>query len=90
MFLGKVHACENHNGAKEKPRGNLFVEQPPSKENGGDGIEVYPVSSYYSAKLMNNPTPDKETYHGGYDTEEEQIPQYLTAEENFEGGEAWV
>ena len=52
----------------------MLVKQPPGEEDGDDGIEIDPVGSHNSTQLMNDPIPNEEADHGGYDAQEKQVP----------------
>ena len=46
--VGEVHASEDKDGADEEVDGNLLMEQPPSKKNGGDRIKIDIICGYDS------------------------------------------
>ena len=71
--VGEVHSKEDESRAEEKPNGDLLVEQPPGKEDGGDGIEVNPVRSDDRTKFADDPVPGKVTKHRSDDSQEEKI-----------------
>ena len=48
MSTRKVHAEEDEDCADKEVDGNLFVEQPPCKENGGNRIKVDIICGYDS------------------------------------------
>ena len=74
MFsVGEIHTCEDEDGAKKEPGGNLLVEEPPGEEDGGDGIEVDPVSSDDGTQFTDDPVPDEVAEHRGDNAEEEKI-----------------
>ena len=73
FLIGEVHAEEDEGRAEKEPNGDLLVEQPPSKENGGDGIEVNPVCGDDRTELADDPVPDEVTKHRGDDSQEEKI-----------------
>ena len=43
IFIAEIHAQKDEDGAKEEPRCDLLVEQPPCEDDGGDGVEIDPV-----------------------------------------------
>ena len=49
------------------------MEEPPSKEDGGDGIEVDPVSGYDGSEFADDPVPEEVAEHGGDNAEEQQV-----------------
>ena len=51
------------------------MEQPPGKEDGGDGVEVDPVGGDDGTELANDPVPEEEAEHGGDNAQEEQIEE---------------
>ena len=71
--VGEVHTEENQGRAEEEPDGDLLVEQPPGKEDSGDGIEVNPVRSDDRTEFADDPVPGKVTKHRGDDSQEEKI-----------------
>ena len=71
--VGEVHSKEDESGAEEEPDGDLLVEQPPGKEDSGDGIEVNPVCGDDRTELPDDPVPDEVTKHRGDDSQEEKI-----------------
>jgi len=73
LLIGEVHAEEDKGGAEEEPEGDLLVEQPPGKEDGGDGIEVDPVRGNHRPELSDDPVPCEVAEHRGNDTEEEEV-----------------
>ena len=46
--VGEVHAGEDKDGADEEVDGNLLMEQPPSKKDGGDRIKIGIICGYDS------------------------------------------
>ena len=72
-FVCEVHAKEDEGRAKEKPNGNLFMEQPPCKDNRGDGIEIDPVGGNDCSEFADDPVPEEIAEHRGNDTQEEEI-----------------
>ena len=86
--IGEVHAEEDEGRAEEEPNGDLLVEQPPGKEDGGDGIEVNPVGGDDGTQLTDDPVPDEETDHGGHNTQEQQVPKHLRAQDDLQGRKA--
>ena len=85
----EVHAGEDEDGAEKEPRGDLFVEQPPGTDDGGDGVEIHPVGGDDSSQLADDPVPEQVTDHRGNDTQEQDIPDDGLAEDNIERGETW-
>ena len=71
--VGEVHTEEDKGRAEEEPNGDLLVEQPPGKEDSGDGIEVNPVCGDDRTELADDPVPDEVTKHRGDDSQEEKI-----------------
>ena len=71
--VGEIHANKNQGRAKEEPDGNLFAEQPPGKNDRGDGMEIDPVRSKDRADFADDPVPSEITEHRGDDTKEEKI-----------------
>ena len=71
--VGEIHANKNQGRAKEEPDGNLFAEQPPGKNDRGDGIEIDPVGGDDRAEFADDPVPNEITEHRGDDTKEEKI-----------------
>ena len=61
--IGEIHACKDEDGAEEEPDGNLLVEEPPSEEDGGDGVEIDPVGSNDGAEFADDPVPDEVAEH---------------------------
>ena len=64
------------------------MQQPPGKDDGGNGIEIDPVGGYDSTQLMDDPIPDKETNHRSYNAQEQQVPEHFTTENDFHRREA--
>ena len=88
FLVGKYHTNNDEQAAEQKPKGDLLVQQPPGKDNGSDGIEIDPVGGYDSTQLMDDPTPDKETNHRSDNTQEQQVPEHFTTENDFHRREA--
>ena len=87
VMVAHVHTDEDEGGTHEEPDGDLFTEQPPGKENGGDGVEIDPVGGDDDAEMLDDKVPGEVADHGGYDAEEHQVPENGGAEEDIEGRE---
>ena len=72
--IRKIHASKDQDGSKQEPDGNLFMKKPPGKQDGGDWIEIHPVSSHNSPQPTDHPVPCHITDHRGHDPQEEQVP----------------
>lgn len=90
MFLSKEHAGDDEEAAEEEPEGDVLGEQPPGKDDGGDGVEIDPVGGGNGTKLADDPVPKEEAQHGGYHAEEQQVPQHIRTQDDLKGGEAWI
>ena len=73
--MRKIHSRKDEDGAKQEPDGNLFVKQPPSKQDGGDGIEIHPVGGNHCPQLTDHPVPYQVTEQGGDHSQEEQVEE---------------
>ncbi len=73
LLISEVHAYEDKEGAEEEPDGDLFVEQPPGKEDGGDGVEIDPVGGKDSSQFADDPVPEDVADHGGYNAQEQEV-----------------
>ena len=80
-FFGEEHACEDEGGAEKEPDGDLFVEEPPGEENGGDGVEIHPVGGDDGTEFADDPIPGDITDHRGNDTQKQQIQENGKIEE---------
>ena len=87
IAVAHIHTGENEGRTHEEPDGDLLAEQPPGKENGGDGVEIHPVGGNDDAELLDDEIPGKVADHGGNDAEKHQVPEYRCAEEHIEGWE---
>ena len=83
----KVHAGKDEDGAEEEPGGDLLVEQPPGKDDGGDGVEIDPVGGDDGSQLADDPVPEQETDHRGNDAQKQDVPDDGLAENDVERGE---
>ena len=73
--IRKIHSRKDQDGAKQEPDGNLFVKQPPSKQDGGDGIEIHPVSGNHCPQLTDYPVPGQETEQRSNNSQEEEVEE---------------
>ena len=51
-LISQVHTYEDKDGADNEVNGDLLGEQPPSKQDRGDGIEVDTVGSHNSPQRL--------------------------------------
>ena len=86
-MVAHVHTSEDEGRTHEEPDGDLFAEQPPGKENGGDGVEIDPVGGDNDAQMLDDKVPGEVADHGGDDAEEHQVPEDGGAEKDIEGWE---
>ena len=66
--IRKIHSREDQDGTKQEPDGNLFVKKPPGKQDGGDRIEIHPVSSHNSPQPTDHPVPYQVAEQRSHDT----------------------
>ena len=66
--IAHIHTRQYQYRAYDEPGSYLFPEHPVGKEDGGYGVEVYPVCGNYGAQFRYYPTPDEESRHRGNDT----------------------
>ncbi len=81
IFIAEIHAEEDEGGAKEEPRCDLLVEQPPCEDDGGDGIEIHPVGGDDGTQFADHPVPCQETEHRCHHSEEQQVEERGKMEE---------
>ena len=73
FLIGEIHTCKDEDGAEEEPDCDLFIEEPPGEEDGGDGVEIDPIGGDDGTQFADDPVPDEVAEHRGNDAEEEKI-----------------
>ena len=73
FFITEIHARQDEYRTHQEPRCDLLMQQPPSEDDGGDGVEIDPVGSNDSAEFADDPVPNNITPHRSNNTQKQQV-----------------
>lgn len=73
FFITEIHARQDEYRTHQEPRRDLLMQQPPSEDDGGDGVKIDPVGSNDSTKFADDPIPYDVTTHRSNNTQEEKV-----------------
>ena len=57
FLVSEVHADEDEGGSEKEVDGDLFGENGPSEEDGGDGVEIDVVCGDNGTQFLQYPIP---------------------------------